>query len=192
MFHFQVIDILKQGDQNPNSKKDTALRARELRESASPALCRHLSDNLTEMLASNSATLLVSCVLRHASPPSAVEPVLDRLAEAAARPFCPGEEENLVERPATHMVIKKLIQHDKVRREQDPSARLFSAMLLGHLDEDGLESWVTCNRGAFLFVVMLETGLEQVSDGVRAKVKLVSKTLQRQKTKGAEVLRKKL
>ena len=187
----QVIDILKEGDENETSKKEAVVRASEIRDAASPALCRYLTDNLAEVLASNPATLLVACVLKKARREDA-EPLLDRLAQEASKPFCPGEDDNLVERPATHLMIKKLIQHDTVKREHDPEARLFSSLLLEHLDEEGVESWVTCNRGAFLFVLMLETGLDDVAQHVKEKLKCITKTLRRQKTKGAEVLRSKL
>ncbi len=186
-----MIEILKQGDGNAHSKKDAPVRAQELRELASPALCKHLVEIIQSgsALNSNAATLLIACALKHASPASSVEPALRALAEEAAKPFIPGDdkEENLVEKPASHRMLKKIILHDKERAEGSP---LFSLLLLEALDEDGLESWVTCNRGAFLFSVMMETELEEVKEAARDKLKAVAKTLQRQKTAGAENLRK--
>ena len=180
---------MKQGDGNCHSKKDSAVRSQELRKIVSPPICAYLTENLSAVLSSNQSTLLLTCVLKHAS---SSEDLQTRLAEEAAKPFCPGEDDNLVERPATHMMLKKLVQHDKVRREEDPSARLFSLALLEQLDEDGMESWITCNRGAFLFVIMIETRLEDVMKALREKTKCVTKTLKRQKTKGAEALKQKL
>lgn len=93
-------------------------------------------------------------------------------------------------------MLKRVIAHDKVRYSSAAAAKespvLVSKILLNAMDEDSLECWVTCNRGAFLFVIMIETEIPEVVEAVKAKLKTLKKTIARQKTKGAEVLKKKL
>ena len=60
------------------------------------------------------------------------------------------------------------------------------------MDEDAAAAWVGCNRGAFLFVNLLEAGQEGVAGRVKKWVGGLTKTLAAQKTKGAEILREKL
>ena len=61
----------------------------------------------------------------------AAKPVLELLAEEAARPFEAGEEANVVESPAGHMMLKKVIAHDADRdkdcryRTKVPEPHLF-------------------------------------------------------------------
>ena len=84
-------------------------------------------------------------------------------------------------------MLKKIVAADKTR-----TGKLFSELLLSSMDEDSLECLVTCNRGQFLLVSLLECGVERVVEQTRAKVATLKKTLGRQKTKGAEVLKKKM
>jgi len=191
-FHPQVLAILKEGDGNANSKKDADQRARELKDVAAPFVCGHAAKNLGELLKDNAATRYLLCVLTHA-PVSSQGPLFSALAEEATKPFVPGDdpEGNLVERAATHQLLKKAIAQDKKRHEEG-SSQFLSLALLEAMDSDGLEAWLTCNRGCYLLVVMLETGVESIVEAAKAKVGEMRKTLQRQKTKGAEVLRGKL
>ncbi len=190
-FCTQVVDILKQGDGNEHSKKDDAVRQEELREAISPPLCKLLIEDITNesFFADSPLAVFVGCVINHATHKSA-EPLMVLLAEEACKPFVPKEEPNLVEDAATHLMLKRIIAQDKARHERD--VKLFSDCLLEALDEDALESWVSCNRGAFLLVAMMETDVERVQKEVKNKVKKFTKTLAKEKNKGAEVLRKKL
>ena len=98
-------------------------------------------------------------------------------------------------------MLKRVIAHDKVRqtaaaekKKDDDSESSFymSKILLEAMDADSMECWITCNRGAFLFVIMIETEIPEIIEAVKTKLSCLKKTLARQKTKGAEVLRKKL
>ncbi len=187
------MDGWKHVDGSAHAKYGSAMGPGERRKAASPIICKHLSETVGDFLVSdNAAAIYVSCVVKHSEPYSVVAPVVNKVAEEAAKPFCPGEDENIVEKTATHQMLKSLIQHDKVRMKEDPNAEAFSNVLLKNLDEDGLESWITCNRGTFLFVVMLETELEDVVQNASKKLEAISKTLKRQQSKGAKVLRDKI
>ena len=67
-------------------------------------------------------------------------------------------------------------------------------MLLATVDQTGLDSWLGCNRGAFLLVYCWETGVQEVQQKVQELVTPVLAKLRRQsaKLKGAEILMGKL
>jgi hypothetical protein len=56
----------------------------------------------------------------------------------------------------------------------------------------GIESWLSCNRGAFLLVYCYETEIPSVQALLRDKLKHHMARLKQQKTKGAELLLQKL
>ena len=87
------------------------------------------------------------------------------------------------------MVLKKLIQHDKLRS----APPYFSQAMLDELnDQEEIKGWLSCNRGAFLLVNMLETGIPAIQKAVAKKVSTLMKFLQRQSNKGADILDAKL
>ncbi|TRY76694.1 hypothetical protein TCAL_02671 [Tigriopus californicus] len=185
-----VIDLLETDTET--SKKDPAIRAAELRALISPALVKYVLTNMTELLKDNGKVVFLTCLLNYAD---GMAPCMSQLAEEAAKPFTSHDDDaSLVEAKASHMMLKKLISRDKERYAQDPSQtqNLFSLMLLKAMDEDSWDSFLNCNRGCFLLVNMLETEIEEIREQVQTKMKTFKKTLQKQKTNGAEILRKKL
>ena len=104
----------------------------------------------------------------------------------------PGESDtpNIIENTASNMMLKKIILKDKERHAA--GAKTFSEALLSALEQDGIEAWITCNRGAFVFVYCWETEIEVVQKLVQEKIKMLEKTLKKQKHKGGTVLKEKL
>jgi len=187
-FHPDEIAMIKQGDDNEHSKKDPELRAKELREAVSAPLAKYFVEHLSDLIKDSKSTIFTTCVLNSLDS-KAAKPVLELLAEEAARPFEAGEMDgNLVESPAGHMMLKKVIAHD-AKREQDCR---FSGFLLSSLDDVSLECWISTNRGAFLLADMISDNDPESLKAVKDKVGAVRKTLALKKTKGAELLRKKL
>jgi len=186
-----TLNILKQGDGNEYSKKDGDVRQSELvGVSAGPALT-WVSTHLATGLYDPPTTITFTAIVNHAPQSEQLTQLLQILAEEATKPFIPGDAEpNIVESRASNMMLKKIIQKDKERAAK--GEKTFSSIVLDTMDEDGLEAWVTCNRGAFLLVTMLETGIEEVIKVVKEKANSMMKTLKRQKTTGVEVLLKKL
>ena len=119
-----------------------------------------------------------------------VKPLMERLADIASEKFDIGTD-NLVEGAAGHMLLKKVISHDKLRNAEGfPS---FSQMLLNCLSSKStLECYLKCNRGTFLLVTMIETTIPELQKAVKEIVKSNNSTLQSQKTRGSEILRDKL
>lgn len=186
-----ALKLLRQGDGNEHSKKDTDIRRSELVSSASSAVISWVSNNLTTGIYVAPTTITFTAFINNAPPSQQLSLLFSVLAEEAAKPFVQGDElPNVVENSGSHMLLKKVIQKDKERAAKGVDT--FSEVLLRTMDADSVEAWINCNRGAFLFVMMMETEIEQVVKLVEEKVNEHGGLLRKQKTKGAEVLRKKM
>ena len=184
--------LLKEGDNNEHTKKEDTIRRTELLASAQDGIYKFLCENMSELLKADSKCAIfikaaLNCTLLSNEK---LRPALERLADIASDKFEIGQE-NLVESAAGHQLLKKVISHDKVRNlEGNPT---FSQMLLDQLKSKGtLEGYVKCNRGAFLLVNMMETDVPNLQSSVKEYLKVHGKNLKLQKTRGAEILRKKL
>ena len=90
----ETVELLQKGDGNARSKKDTAIRRRELLESISPALLNHLQGHAQEVVLDRSACVLVSDIL--ASATGDVQPAMDAIASLAAVELHPGGKDGEV------------------------------------------------------------------------------------------------
>lgn len=93
-FHPQIIEILKQGDNNAHTKKPFSTRAGELRAVLSPQLVKYVVNNLSNMMFVNAESIFLTCVLNHSE---GSQPALEQLAEEACKPFAKELDQNLVE-----------------------------------------------------------------------------------------------
>jgi len=186
-----ALKLLQQGDGNEHSKKDTAIRHSELVSTASSSVLSWVSANLTAGIYDPPTTITFTAFINNAAPSQHRSSLYSLLAEEASKPFMQGDEQpNIVENSASHMLLKKVIQKDKERAGRGEDT--FSGILSCTVDADGVESWLSCNRGAFLLVAMLETEIEEVVRVVKKRLPFRVRFSKKQKTKGAEVLRKKL
>jgi len=192
-----VLDILKLGDGNEFSKKEAGDRQKELIEYASPAFLDAITAEPEVWLKDSRHCLLLGPLLKYcvgAELPTAfqaIASVVGQLLDQDIRNMFSSQNEKVqywVEQSAVHMVLKKLIQHDKVR-QQPP---YFSQYLIDNVDEETIKGWLGCNRGAFLLVNMIETDISSVKAAVNGKLKNLRKYLQKQKNKGADLLDSKL
>ena len=187
-FHPDILNMLKKGDGNEHSKKDAETRRAELKSGIAPALNKHVLENMNGMFYDNPATIFLTCILNNTN---GAMPLLSHLADECAKPFVKGDDEpNLIETTATHKMLKKIIAHDKKRAEK--GEKTFSELALNALDDEGLESWISCNRGCFLLLNMWETELEQTQSLLKTSLQSFKKTLKASKFKGAELLRNKV
>jgi len=184
--------LLEKGDGNENTKKDFNIKRKELIESASSQLIAWLKEKLVPSLFDPPATITMTCILNNLPAGEKLEELWGLLAEEAVTPFISGESDtpNIIENTASNMMLKKIILKDKERHAA--GAKTFSEVLLSALEQDGIEAWITCNRGAFVFVYCWETEIEVVQKLVQEKVKMLEKTLKKQKHKGGTVLKEKL
>lgn len=195
----QVTEILKQGDGNPNSKKDPAVRRQELLQYAAPAWLDAVAAEPEVWLKDNRNCVVLAAILKFCPGADGLTTAFNAIASIVCKPLDPdtanafssdGEKiQHWVEQSAVHMVLKKLIQHDKLRTEPP----YFSSALLDALDDaEVVKGWLSCNRGAFLLVNMLETEIAAVKAAVADKVRNLRKFMQKQNNKGADILDSKL
>ncbi|XP_014673454.1 PREDICTED: pumilio domain-containing protein KIAA0020 homolog [Priapulus caudatus] len=190
-FHPDVVKLLQDGDNNNTSKKDQALRENELREGVSAPALKLIADNAEEMVKEKSLCFLVLTILNHAV--GDVRPALEAIVDLCQRPFQTGksaESFHIVEQASGHLVVKRLIQSDKERIEKGQPS--FCEMLLESLPEGCLKSWVSCNRGSFIVVALLETEIPSVVEKVKKELTGCKNMLGKSSFKGAEILLAKL
>ena len=188
----EYLALLKEGDGNEYTKKDDSTRRKELIASAEGGIYKFLSDNLFGLLkADPKCTVFIRAALNCAyASIEKVKPAMERLSDIASDKFVVGEE-NFVESPAGHQLLKKIIIQDKIRHSEGGDT--FSKMLLDQLNaKNSLESYIGCNRGAFLLVTIMETGVPSLQQLVKDCLKQYGKALGAQSTRGAELLVQKL
>jgi len=186
-----VLAIMEKGDGNEHSKKDPAVRRKELSEAASGPILTWLGERLLAGLYDPPSTITFTCILNHLPPSPQLSQIFSMLAEEASKPFINGDETpNIIENTASNMLLKKVIIKDKERDKL--GVETFSKVLMTTVDQDGIEAWLGCNRGAFVMVYCWETEIKEVQDLVRQKVKQFDKTLRKQTHKGASILLEKM
>uniref|UniRef100_A0A6Q2XF94 Pumilio homolog 3 n=1 Tax=Esox lucius TaxID=8010 RepID=A0A6Q2XF94_ESOLU len=114
----EIIQVLEKGDGNAHSKKDVALRRKELLEAVSPPLLQHLCDHARTMVMDKASSVTVSEILGAAI--GDLRPAMEAVAEVAADDFIPGGVEgqlHMAEHPAGHLVLKWLIEQDTKMKE---------------------------------------------------------------------------
>uniref|UniRef100_A0A9L0S636 Pumilio RNA binding family member 3 n=1 Tax=Equus caballus TaxID=9796 RepID=A0A9L0S636_HORSE len=190
----EIIEVLQKGDGNAHSKKDTAIRRRELLESISPALLSYLQGHAQEVVLDKSACVLVSDILGAAI--GDVQPAMDAIASLAAAELHPGGKDgelHVAEHPAGHLVLKWLIEQDKKMKENGREG-CFAKTLVEHVGMKNLKSWASVNRGAIILSSLLQSSDQEVADKVKAGLKSLIPALEKHKStsKGIETLLEKL
>ncbi|KAG8455200.1 hypothetical protein GDO86_001408 [Hymenochirus boettgeri] len=114
--HFvpEIIEVLKQGDGNTQSKKDATVRQRELLESISQPLLKYLEEHIEEMVLQNTLCGIITSILLCALGDP--KPVMSAIASMAAKEFLPGGKDgelHIAEHPAGHLVLKWLLKQDR-------------------------------------------------------------------------------
>ena len=188
----EILTRLGMGDGNENTKKDANTKRKELIEAAAPPIMEWLRAQMVTNLFDPPTTITLTAILNNLPASEKLDQIWSLLAEEASKPFISGESDspNIVENTASQMLLKKIILKDKERHAA--GVKTFSEILLNTVDQDGLEAWLTCNRGAFLMVFCWETEIGSVQELVREKVKSLEKTLKKQKHKGGTILSEKL
>uniref|UniRef100_A0A8C0PY24 Pumilio RNA binding family member 3 n=1 Tax=Canis lupus familiaris TaxID=9615 RepID=A0A8C0PY24_CANLF len=190
----EIIEVLQKGDGNAHSKKDTAIRRRELLESISPALLSYLQGHAQEVVLDKSACVLVSDILGAAI--GDVQPAMDAIASLAATELHPGGKDgelHIAEHPAGHLVLKWLIEQDEKMKESGREG-CFAKTLIEHVGMKNLKSWASVNRGAILLSSLLQSSDHEVAHKIKAGLKGLIPTLEKNKntSKGIEMLLEKL
>ncbi|XP_036385117.1 pumilio homolog 3 [Megalops cyprinoides] len=189
----EIIQVLEMGDGNAHSKKDVAVRRRELLEAVSPPLLQYLCDNARSMVMDKASSVAVSDILGAAT--GDLRPAMEAVADLAAEDFTPGGVEgqlHMAEHPAGHLVLKWLIEQDSKMKEAQREER-FSRVLLERVGLDKLKTWASVNRGAIVLCCLLQRVDEGVAAEVKDALKSIIPELQKiENSKGVEALLEKL
>uniref|UniRef100_A0A3Q3WLU0 PUM-HD domain-containing protein n=1 Tax=Mola mola TaxID=94237 RepID=A0A3Q3WLU0_MOLML len=84
----EIIKVLEKGDGNATSKKDTAVRRKELLDVVSPALLDYLRDNAHTMVTDKATSVTISDIL--ASAGGDLRPAMTAVAQLANQELVPG------------------------------------------------------------------------------------------------------
>ncbi|XP_078127699.1 pumilio homolog 3 [Sander vitreus] len=186
----EIIKVLEQGDGNAHSKKDMALRRKELLEVVSPPLLEHLRDNAAAMVMDKASSVTVSDIL--ASACGDLRPAMTAVAQLANQELVPGGTNgqlHMAEHPAGHLVLKWLMEQDMTLAEAGKEER-FSRILVDTVGTDKLKSWVKVNRGAMVLCSLLNSCDKSVAAEVKAALESIKSELSSisNTNKGAEIL----
>lgn len=146
----ELIQLLQKGDGNVHSKKDVAIRRKELLQAISSPLLNYLCKNTQSMVMDKANSVAVSDIL--GSAVGDLRPAMEAVAALAAEPFVPGGENgqlHMAEHPAGHLVLKWLIEQDAKLKEAEREER-FSRILLENVGLENLKTWALVNRGAIV------------------------------------------
>ncbi|XP_007937599.1 pumilio homolog 3 [Orycteropus afer afer] len=190
----EIIEVLRKGDGNAHSKKDTAIRRRELLETISPALLSYLEGHTQEMVLDKSMCVLVTSILGSALGDT--QPAMNAIASLAAGELHPGGwdgELHIAEHPAGHLVLKWLIEQDGKMKESGREG-CFAKILVEHVGMKNLKSWAGINRGAIILSSLLQSSDQEVASKVKAGLKSLIPILEKTKStsRGMETLLEKL
>ncbi|MCJ8742680.1 hypothetical protein PDJAM_G00084990 [Pangasius djambal] len=189
----EIVQLLEKGDGNAHSKKDMAVRRRELLEAVSPPLLQYLCENTHSMVMDKACSVVVSDILGAAV--GDLQPAMEAVAQLAAEDFVPGGVEgqlHMAEHPAGHLVLKWLIEQDSKMKASEREER-FSRILLETVGLEKLKTWASVNRGAIVLSCLLQSAEEGVAQEVKAALQSILTDLQKvQNSKGVETLLEKL
>ncbi|XP_033095268.1 pumilio homolog 3-like [Anneissia japonica] len=192
-FHPHIITLLKKGDENATSKKDLNTRRQEVLEAVSKPLLKHVQSHARELVRNKQTCLLVTAIFQNAvgDKKLAMEAICNLASEdlvAIDRDSTNSlDKMHIVEHPAGHIVLKKLIQQDKETQNSD-----FSEMLVEKVGTEKIATWSTINRGAFILVCLLDCGSDSVKTNIKEAMTPMMKVLQKADFKGAQVLEDRL
>lgn len=187
-FHPVFISELDQGRTSSNCKKPTETRRQEILDYSVSPLLELVIQDTQFWLSTASLTTLMTAILKTGTG-DILEKTYNNLVDAITNPewtVQDKEKEVLgIEHPGMHMMLKKLIQHDKINSEKEIPT--FSNALVQKLDKV-LSVWLTLNRGCFLLVAIFENGTKEVRKPLKKLLKNYLDLLKKQKTTGAKIL----
>ncbi|RWS23834.1 pumilio domain-containing protein KIAA0020-like isoform X2 [Leptotrombidium deliense] len=184
-FHRDVVTILAKGDNNPHSKKSSTTRYEELKTFAFPHLLKLVENHCKQMLFNGATSLLLVNILTQAvDNKSAAITSLVKCISGEGVYDNDVNNQHIIERGASSFAIKKLIMWDKA----NPSSAEFSEKLVNSIPNMVLRSYIGCNKGCFLLLLLIETGIESVVEKVKKALVGANKMLRSKEYKGADLL----
>jgi len=193
-FHPRDIELLKKGESLKECKKDDDVRVKELLNAVSDRFLQHIQDNPNFWLSSGSIAMVLLGILKSGSGEKlkeAMTSIANYLIDPSNKVEDKGVKVPVYEHSGLHMVLRKIIVHDKSLVENNETT--FSEILSSIITTDTLKLWVQCNRACFLLIAMIESEVKLALENIKS---LMSTTmmnlLKKQKFSGAKILVTKL
>ncbi|CAF3824647.1 unnamed protein product [Rotaria magnacalcarata] len=191
---YDLVQLMKTSDALNTSKKDSEIRQRELFEYCKSYFLEYFTSNTLATLKDGFQGFMMTEMIERLSPEdnlssfyTSISTLLDNATVE------PQAETNLIENQITHNVLRHLIIADGKRQKKQKHNQTLVSTLLSTISPDTLRTWILCNRGCFIFVMMLEHGQSDECKQIRSLlVPSAMDTLKRQSFAGAKVLVEKL
>lgn len=188
-----IVSYLEQGDNNATSKKPADIREKELRDIISDPLLEAVTTNTATWMSTSCIAMVTLAILKVATGEK-LKQALDSIAIFITNKKSIIKDGNNkykpIEHAGLHMVLKKLIQYDKELQSKEEIT--FGEVLLPHLKRNTIETWIECNRGCFLLVLLLENETTSTVDALLTKLKPVMDILESKSNPGAKILLEKI
>jgi len=192
-FSPDVVEYLRQGDNNSASKKLADIREKELLEAIRDPLFDAIIADAATWLSNSSIAMTTLAILKVGSGEklnSAFESIAKFVSSIDSKVKDNDTEYNVIEHPGLHTMLKKLIQYDKELLKKNEST--FGEILISHLMPKVLEKWMEFNRACFLLILLIENETKNVRDTLLSKLKPLTTNLKTKCGAGASILLKKL
>ncbi|EFN79580.1 protein penguin [Harpegnathos saltator] len=188
-----VVEYLRQGDNNSTSKKPVDVREKELLEAIKDSLLTAITIDAATWLSNSAIAMVTLAILKVGSGeklPAAFESIAKFISKVDLKIEHGDAECSAVEHPGLHMMLKKLIQNDKELLKMNEST--FGEILTSHLTAEVLKKWIKFNRACFLLVLLTENESEKMISMLVTKLKPLVQRLKLEKSSGASILLKKI
>lgn len=188
-----IVEYLRQGDNNSTSKKPVDVREKELLDAIRNPLLEAITANTATWLSNSAIAMVTLAILKVGFGEQlndAFKSIAIFISEVDSKIQQGDAECNAVEHPGLHMMLKKLIQHDK--NVMNKTVPTFGEILISHLEKEILEKWIEFNRACFLLVHLAENESEETVSVLFTKLKPLVNKLKSKKSPGASILLKKV
>ncbi|KAL7645394.1 UNVERIFIED_CONTAM: hypothetical protein RMT77_003780 [Armadillidium vulgare] len=187
-FHPHVLAVLEEGDKFPNSKKELMLKHRELQNFVAKPILQMIHKNINVLARDSHWTLFIGAALQTLHD-DLITGIFQSLAEICAEAYLPGDENHFLEVAFVCKMISYIIQCDKQRYQEDRP--IFSTYLV-NATESEMKGWCLTNRGCFILIKLLESGIPVIIGRVKEILSSAKSKLKKLEFPGAEILLKKL
>jgi pumilio family protein 6 len=191
---YDLVQLMKASDALNTSKKDAEIRQRELFDYCKSYFLEYFTGNILSTLKDGFKGFMMTEMMDRLSPTDDLSAFYTSLSDVlSASSVEPQAETNLIEHQTAHNVLRHLIMADGKRQKKNPQKSTLVSTLLSSISPDILRTWILCNRGCFIFVMMLEHGQNDECQQLRSLlVPAAVDTLKRQAFTGARILVEKL
>ncbi|KAK6009966.1 CPL domain protein [Ostertagia ostertagi] len=186
----EEIELLREGDSNPFSKKEKKDRYAEIYKNICESLYAYLASNMESLIFEHNRSKFIAACLETTTMICSiakfrlrcVKNVNEALAQIAKQEFIPMDNErlHLIEHPAGHFVLMAVCDNALAEDQR------LSVEIVNSLSKEDLGSWICCNKGCHVLLKMLHCGSSTVKQKVKEAVNM--KQLKEYTFRGATLL----